>query len=555
MASGSVNTISLQQFPTLCHLGVVGNLTDSQLLELFLAGNKQTAQASFSALIDRHGPMVLRVCRQILGNPDDAQDAFQATFLVLVRQAGSVRKRDSLACWLYGITQRVARRARVEAAKRRSHERRWAAMATTCPANPANEPECWTELHEELGRLPEKYRESVVLCYLEGLSTEAAARRLGCPQGTILSRLSRAREQLRKRLTRRGVAVPAGLMTAGLVTTTADAAVPIALARGIVEAAVAAVMQGTTSTGAISAAVTQLTQGVLRAMFFTKLKLAAAAIVTIAALATGAGVAIQNLSEPGPEAIVAARGPSSAAQPPKDLKKYPALRDSTVVPKDLTWSEVPPAEWVQVLHMLATRAKTNFEKVKTWKGSYRLLQRDLLDRKFLAHFPLAPKKVEPLIQEFDFKVNFALDTASGSIYRERESRNLRYLRPGTDEPAIGPPMGPDIRSIVTADQSLEFDPEGSLYRDQLPGHPETFNRHFAVRRPYQEGQCRGWHRPARVLPPLAVERGRVSCPRAERAIGREAIQANCTRLDTQPGRRTGRSLVLGADCDSTVLVA
>ena len=129
MASGSVNTISLQHFPALCHLGVVGNLGDSQLLELFLAGDPQKAQASFSALIDRHGPMVLRVCRQILGNPDDAQDAFQATFLVLVRQAGSVRKRDSVACWLYGIAQRVARRARVDAARRRAHERRSAAMA------------------------------------------------------------------------------------------------------------------------------------------------------------------------------------------------------------------------------------------------------------------------------------------------------------------------------------------------------------------------------------------------------------------------------------------
>ena len=133
-------------------------------------------------------------------------------------------------------------------------------------------------------------------------------------------------------------------------------------------------------------------------MFYTKLGMAAAVIVTVAALATGAGVVLQNISEPGPEAIVAARGPKPAAQPPKDLKKYPALRDSTVVPKDLAWSEVPPAEWVQVLDMLAARSKANFEKIKTWKGSYRLLHRELLDKKFLASFPMAPRKVEPLIQ-------------------------------------------------------------------------------------------------------------------------------------------------------------
>ncbi len=224
MASESANTVALKQFPTLCHLGVVGNLSDGQLLELFLAGTKETAETSFAALVDRHGPMVLRACRQILGNPDDAQDAFQATFLVLVRQARSVRKRDSLACWLYGVAQRVARRARVDAARRQAHERRCAATAREQDMAPEDDPECcWTELHDELSRLPERYRESVVLCYLQGLSTQAAAQRLGCPQGTVLSRLSRARDQLRKRLTRRGVAVPAGLLTAGLATEVARA--------------------------------------------------------------------------------------------------------------------------------------------------------------------------------------------------------------------------------------------------------------------------------------------------------------------------------------------
>ncbi len=192
MTSELVNTIPLAQFPTLCHLGVVGNLSDGQLLELFLAGNKETAEASFAALVDRHGPMVLRVCRQILGNPDDAQDAFQATFLVLVRRAGTVRKAQSVASWLYGIALRVARRARVDAARRQAHERRCAATAKEQDMSPEDEPDCcWTELHDELTRLPERYRESVVLCYLQGLSTQAAAQRLGCPQGTVLSRLSR----------------------------------------------------------------------------------------------------------------------------------------------------------------------------------------------------------------------------------------------------------------------------------------------------------------------------------------------------------------------------
>ena len=179
MASESVNALSLKDFPTLCRLGVVGNLSDGRLLESFLAGDKETAEASFAALVDRHGPMVLRVCRQILGNADDAQDAFQATFLVLVQRAGTVRKRDSVASWLYGIALRLARRARTDAARRHVHERRCAATSREQDMAPEDEPECcWPDLHDELRRLPEKYRESVVLCYLQGLSTQAAAQRL-----------------------------------------------------------------------------------------------------------------------------------------------------------------------------------------------------------------------------------------------------------------------------------------------------------------------------------------------------------------------------------------
>lgn len=254
MSSESVSTVSANLIPTLCQLGVVGNLSDGQLLESFLAGNKETAEACFAALVDRHGPMVLRVCRQILVNADDAQDAFQATFLVLVRKARTVRKRDSVASWLYGIALRVARRARADAARRQVHERRCAVTAREQDMAPDDEPEyCWPVLNDELGRLPEKYRESVVLCYLQGLSTQAAAQRLGCPQGTILSRLSRARELLRKKLTRRGLTVPAGLLAAGLATETARAAVPSALARVVNQAAIASTLHQAAGSAAISA--------------------------------------------------------------------------------------------------------------------------------------------------------------------------------------------------------------------------------------------------------------------------------------------------------------
>ena len=141
--------------------------------------------------------MVLRVCREALSDSHDAEDAFQSTFLVLLRKAGSVRNLDSVASWLHGVACRVSRRARSDAIQRKAHEQRGAEIRASRHGCKADEPESWTELHEEIARLPARYREPLVLCYLEGLTTGAAAQRLRCPQGTMLSRLSRGRERLR----------------------------------------------------------------------------------------------------------------------------------------------------------------------------------------------------------------------------------------------------------------------------------------------------------------------------------------------------------------------
>src|SRR4051794_41651772 len=128
MAGGSTEALVSKHLHTLYNVGAIGNLTDGQLLERFTSGRDESVEATFTALVDRHGPMVLRVCQQVLGDSHDAQDAFQATFLVLIRRAGSVRNRDSLASWLYGVAHRVARRAKADAARRRAHERRGAGV-------------------------------------------------------------------------------------------------------------------------------------------------------------------------------------------------------------------------------------------------------------------------------------------------------------------------------------------------------------------------------------------------------------------------------------------
>ena len=172
----------------LTHVGVAGNLSDAQLLDRFLARGGEAAEAAFEVLVARHGPMVLNVCTNVLRDSTDAQDAFQATFLVLASRAGSIRQSDALAGWLLGVARRVAVRSRMDLARRRAYEGRAAEMKADVKHDRA---ESWPELHEEIDRLPQRYREPVVLCYLEGLSTDAAALRLGCPKGTVLSRLSR----------------------------------------------------------------------------------------------------------------------------------------------------------------------------------------------------------------------------------------------------------------------------------------------------------------------------------------------------------------------------
>ena len=219
------------QLETLFHQGMLGGLTDSELLARFLAGDAPSAEAAFAILVDRHGPMVMRVCRSALGTPHDAEDASQAVFLVLARRAGSVRRRDSAASWLYGVARRVAARARRDDARRRKHERRRAEMAARHMEAPVVSDAC-EGIYEEIDALPEIYRSALVLCYLEGLSHEQAARWLRCPLRTLQSRLLRAKGRLRERLARRGASLPAVLPplanssspSAAWVKTTAEAA-------------------------------------------------------------------------------------------------------------------------------------------------------------------------------------------------------------------------------------------------------------------------------------------------------------------------------------------
>ena len=232
--------------------------------------------------------MVLRVCRAVLADEHDAHDAFQATFLVLVRRAHSIDRFVSVGPWLFGVCHRIAVRARADAVRRRMRERRSAEMRARDREREVQPgPESWPELYAELARLPEKFRAPVVLCYLEGQTTEEAARRLGCPRGTILSRLARARERLRGRLARHGSALPAIGLTA-LPPLNLATSVPLALAEATVRAAVRLAADGIAA-GTTPAAITNLMRRIRGPMKLTQLKIAGATLLAVG-MATGAVV-------------------------------------------------------------------------------------------------------------------------------------------------------------------------------------------------------------------------------------------------------------------------
>jgi RNA polymerase sigma factor (sigma-70 family) len=283
---------------------------DAELLRGFARGGDADA---FAALVRRHGPMVLGACRRLLPNLADAEDAFQATFIVLARKAGSLRRPERLAGWLYQVALRVARKARRRAAQLAVRERPLTEMPTDAPV-----PELvWRELRplldEELGRLPERLRLPVVLCFLEGLTKREAARRLSWPEGTVSSRLQAAREKLRERLTRRGLALSAGVMHLALFQNAAPAAVPTALA-------VATTLTATAATASASAAFI-LAEGVVQSMFVSKLKVVAAGVLAVGLLGGGSWVAGRGTGTGGfaPASAVAAEQPAD----PKEERKTP----------------------------------------------------------------------------------------------------------------------------------------------------------------------------------------------------------------------------------------
>ena len=261
-------------------------VSDALLLDRFI---EQWDEAAFRDLVRRHGPMVLGVCRRILRDPHAAEDSFQATFLLLVRKAGSVRKRESVGPWLYGVARRVALEARGATSRRHVLARLDPEVPGVDDRVDIERDELHAALHEELGRLPEKYRAPLVLCYIEGLPHEAVARQLGWPLGTVRVRIARGRDLLGERLIRRGLTPAAVLLALSLLPRTAAAA-PARLVEATVRAAARVAAGEKVPRGDVPARVVDLERKVRKAMHLTRLKWATT--FALAVIATGAGVAV-----------------------------------------------------------------------------------------------------------------------------------------------------------------------------------------------------------------------------------------------------------------------
>jgi RNA polymerase sigma factor (sigma-70 family) len=258
--------------------GVLDDATDGQLLERFLASRDEQA---FEVLVRRHGPMVLGVCGRVLGNAEDAEDAFQATFLVLARRAASVRKRSALGSFLYGVARHMALHAKRAAARRRAKE------AKAMPRTESKTDDLREVLDQELERLPEKYRAPLVLCDLEGRTRKEASRQLGLPPGTVASRLARGRTLLARRLSRHGPVFSAGALT--LLLSEVASAVPAPLVSSTVKAAVLGAAGVATPVGA-------LVKEATKAMFLMKLKV----VVMVAALVGAGGLVYRAAGQVAP---------------------------------------------------------------------------------------------------------------------------------------------------------------------------------------------------------------------------------------------------------------
>jgi RNA polymerase sigma factor (sigma-70 family) len=405
--AGDSSAALLHNMHALFDAGTASGLTDRQLLERFTAKSGAAAEAAFEVLLSRHGPMVLRVCSSGLRDPTDTEDAFQATFLVLLRRWRSIKKLESVGSWLYGVAHRVSARARVEAGRRRAAERRGGLRVVAAESSDGDSvhelAESGRAILEEVRRLPEKYRVVVVLCYWEGLTHEQAAAQLGRPLGTVRSRLARARVLLHRRLSRRGLAPLAGVVTAALSGAPVEAVVvplvPSALTTATLKAG-GQFLAGCTMASVTCTAVAALVQQTIRSMVMTTFGMRAITLVIFGIGALG----------------VSLGAPQAGSRKPPDSSR----RDAVPRPEK---SKAQPG---LVVH-----------------GSYVVEPPDLLLVEVLEALPGRPISGERLVRP-DGKISLGFYgdvSVAGLTVPEIKEKIIRHLQKFVSAEALG--LGPD----------------------------------------------------------------------------------------------------------------
>jgi RNA polymerase sigma factor (sigma-70 family) len=337
-------------------------LTDGQLLADYVSRRDAAALAT---LVRRHGPMVWGVCQRVLRNQHDAEDAFQATFLVLVRKAASIASPKLVANWLYGVAHQTALKARATAAKRKVREKQVTAMPEPAATEPDLGRDLLPMLDQELNRLPDKYRIAIVLCDLEGKTRTEAARQLGVPEGTLAARVARGRRLLAKRLARHGLAVTGGALGILLTQNAASAGVPPSVVSTTIKAASLFAAGQATAPGVISAKAAVLTEGVLKTMLLAKLKVVTVLCAMVAALGWGSGWLAYHAAAAGPPRTLTAKPAKVGASAPEQKP----LPDQQRSDEDKASDRLIEAVFDRIINQpqgIATAKLSFFIELATW---------------------------------------------------------------------------------------------------------------------------------------------------------------------------------------------
>jgi RNA polymerase sigma factor (sigma-70 family) len=455
-----------------------GALPDGELLDRFAAHGDQ---AAFTALVERHGPMVLGLCRRVLGDAHDAEDACQAAFLVLARKAASIRKKDTLASWLHGVAYHVASNLRRGRARRRAHQGPHRDAIQADPAGEVTWREVRAALDEELARLPERYRVPLVLCYLEGRTRDEAAQVLGWSEGAFRGRLERGREVLRARLIRRGFGLSAALLAGALGREAVSASLPPTLVGPTVRAA-SGFAVGRAAAGSVPAEVASLAEGVLQAMFLNKLR-AGAAVLLVLGLVTLGG-ALLALGPSRAEGDGSGR-PAGDHAPPAQPAAARALRVVVLDPQGqpLADANVHAGVWTDEKGFKANRDyKTDAAGAAQVElpRSFTILRLWARKRPFVTMFAgweqneLASGKRVPA--EYTFRLESAV-TAGGRVVDEQgkpvAGAKVEVQMSGDAKPANGDGRaGYDIWLSEGSDAATT-DADGRWRIDNVPNHPRA----------------------------------------------------------------------------------